>query len=445
MPTSPTEEFLKLIWTRRLYTNRELATCDGRPLRVISHGNINPVAGTDITDAQIEIDGTVYSGPIAVHAQASLWRRHLHHIDMAYDDCILHLVQENDAVVCRVDGSVIPALILEYPESLDNTFRNLTEGEGRSLCCRELKRMPPVSLYNTLTRLTIERLERKYNDFLRLYTEAGNDWNEAFYITLFKSVGASRNREAYIKLARTVRYRDLCHVKESILSVEALLLGGAGMLDTERNGRFPDDYTLRLQQEFDHLARRFGIVPMRYGEWEISKTRSFSHPVLRIVELAGLLARKEFLFSNLINCTDVTEIQRILSAEASEYWATHSLPSVRSSRCVKRFGQMILDVLTINLVVPMMFAYGKDHADDAMQERAVEILEQIAPRKEHLYGPLVRTGYPSRQRFLFTGADPAFERILREKTVRHMQYRQNVTLFSRINRIFSELISIAKI
>jgi len=203
MPTSPTEEFLKLIWTRRLYTNRELATCDGRPLRVISHGNINPVAGTDITDAQIEIDGTVYSGPIAVHAQASLWRRHLHHIDMAYDDCILHLVLENDAVVCRVDGSVIPALILEYPESLDNTFRNLTEGEGRSLCCRELKRMPPVSLYNTLTRLTIERLERKYNDFLRLYTEAGNDWNEAFYITLFKSVGASRNREAYIKLART--------------------------------------------------------------------------------------------------------------------------------------------------------------------------------------------------------------------------------------------------
>ena len=98
-------------------------------------------------------------------------------------------------------------------------------------------------------------------------------------------------------------------------------------------------------QEFDHLARRFGIVPMRYGEWEISKTRSFSHPVLRIVELAGLLARKEFLFSNLINCTDVTEIQRILSAEASEYWATHSLPSVCSSRCVKRFGQMILDVL----------------------------------------------------------------------------------------------------
>lgn len=257
MPTSPTEEFLKLIWTRRLYTNRELATCDGRPLRVISHGNINPVAGTDITDAQIEIDGTVYSGPIAVHAQASLWRRHLHHIDMAYDDCILHLVLENDAVVCRVDGSVIPALILEYPESLNNTFRNLTEGEGRSLCCRELKRMPQVSLYNTLTRLTIERLERKYNDFLRLYTEAGNDWNEAFYITLFKSVGASRNREAYIKLARTVRYRDLCHVKESILSVEALLLGGAGMLDTERNGRFPDDYTLRLQQEFDQPRPTF--------------------------------------------------------------------------------------------------------------------------------------------------------------------------------------------
>ena len=217
MQTTPIEDLLKLIWIRHLYTNPTLTTSNGGIVRVINPGSINPSAGVDILDARIEIDGKIHHGPIAVHQKASQWRQHLHHIDTAYDDCILHLVQVDDAVVCRVDGSVIPALILDYPDELDELYRNLIEGEGRLYCSHALKEMPSVNLYGTLTRLMIERLERKYNDFLTLYHEAGNDWNEAFYITLFKSVGAGRNREAYMKLARTVPYRILCRVKESIM------------------------------------------------------------------------------------------------------------------------------------------------------------------------------------------------------------------------------------
>lgn len=392
MQTTPIEDLLKLIWIRHLYTNPTLTTSNGGIVRVINPGSINPSAGVDILDARIEIDGKIHHGPIAVHQKASQWRQHLHHIDTAYDDCILHLVQVDDAVVCRVDGSVIPALILDYPDELDELYRNLIEGEGRLYCSHALKEMPAVNLYSTLTRLMIERLERKYNDFLTLYRESGNDWNEAFYITLFRSVGAGRNREAYMKLARTVPYRILCRVKESIMSVEALLLGGAGMLSTERSRLFPDDYTLQLQREFEHLAQLFDIVPMRYGEWEISRTRAFNHPVLRLVELAGLLARKEFLFTHLVNCTTLEEIRKILSTEASAYWTTHTLPSVKSSPCVKRFGAMMLDVLTINLVVPMMFAYGKNQMDDALQERAVELLEGIAPEHNTYTMPWIKLG-----------------------------------------------------
>ena len=106
---------------------------------------------------------------------------------------------------------------------------------------------------------------------------------------------------------------------------------------------------------------------------------------------------------------------------------------------------MILDVLTINLVVPMMFAYGKDHADDAMQERAVEILEQIAPEKNTYTVPWSERGIRPDNAFFSQALIQLSKEYCGEKTVRHMQYRQNVTLFSRINRIFSELISIAKI
>ena len=278
MQTTPIEDLLKLIWIRHLYTNPTLTTSNGGIVRVINPGSINPSAGVDILDARIEIDGKIHHGPIAVHQKASQWRQHLHHIDTAYDDCILHLVQVDDAVVCRVDGSVIPALILDYPDELDELYRNLIEGEGRLYCSHALKEMPSVNLYGTLTRLMIERLERKYNDFLTLYHEAGNDWNEAFYITLFKSVGAGRNREAYMKLARTVPYRILCRVKESIMSVEALLLGGAGMLSTERSRLFPDDYTLQLQREFEHLSQLFDITPMRMANGRFPKLAPLTIP-----------------------------------------------------------------------------------------------------------------------------------------------------------------------
>jgi hypothetical protein len=190
-------------------------------------------------------------------------------------------------------------------------------------------------------------------------------------------MGAGKNREAYTKLAKSATYNNLCRVKDSIESVEGMLLGAAGLLDTERFGRFPDSYTARLQEEADHLCRRFEIRPMQMHEWEIARNNPNNHPVIRIVQLAALLCSKEFLFSQLIECTSLEEIRKILSAEASEYWRTHYLPSRRSDFAVKRIGQTMQNILTINLVVPMIFTYGKINGNEALQERALDILERV--------------------------------------------------------------------
>lgn len=381
------QELLKLVWVNKLYTPQNLKTREGHSVVVIHHGQINPASGPDILGAQVEIDGIQYSGPIAIHVNASHWRQQLHHIDMEYDNCILHVVQHDDATVCRVqDGQPIPTVTISYPKTLDAIYHQLTEGDhGHMLCGHLLRSMESVNRYHLLTRLMIERLERKYHDFLTLYAQGGNNWNEAFYITLFIAIGTGKNKEAFTKLAQRVTYTNLCRVKESLISVEGLLLGAAGLLNTEQTGRFPDAYTVRLQEEGDHLCRRFGIQPMQAREWETLKCRPGNHPVIRIAELASLLCSKEFLFSRLIDCTTPDEIRQILCAETSEYWFTHHLPSRRSDFSVKRIGGMTQNSLIINLVVPMMFTYGKTNGNEQLQERALEILEKVeAERNEYI-------------------------------------------------------------
>lgn len=381
------QELLKLVWVNKLYVPLNLKTREGDPVVIIHPGQINPAEGPDIIGAQVEIGGVRYSGPIAIHVKASHWRKQLHHIDMEYDDCILHVVQQDDATVCRVkNGQPIPTVTVSYPDSLGETYRYLTEGKNGSVKCGSLLRsMESVNRYHLLTRLMIERLERKYHDFLKLYAQGGNNWNEAFYITLFIAIGTGKNKEAYTKLARLVTYSNLCRVKESIVSVEGLLLGAAGLLNTEQTGQFPDAYTVRLQQEADHLCRRFGIQPMQAREWDTSKCRPGNHPVIRIAELASLLCSKEFMFSRLIDCTGPDEIRQILCAETSEYWYHHNLPSHRGDFSVKRIGDMTQDILIINLVVPMMFTYGKTNGNEQLQERAIDILERVeAERNEYI-------------------------------------------------------------
>ena len=63
---------------------------------------------------------------------------------------------------------------------LQERYLGLLEGSESYRCGQTLAQMPEVKLYGLLTELTVERLERKYNDFLSLYRETGNDWNETF-------------------------------------------------------------------------------------------------------------------------------------------------------------------------------------------------------------------------------------------------------------------------
>lgn len=377
MPTVNTEDFVKFVWTHDLYSkDKPLVTRGGETVAVESHGRSD--AGEDIIGARIKISDATHHGKIAVAVKSSEFT------ERASEDHILLVALSDDSPVCHTDGTVLPTVEIIIPDEIVSVYKELSENEDKQLCASYLAGADPVHRYHILTRLEIERLERKYTEFNDLRLENRNSWDEAFYITLFQAMGRSRNKEAYKELARRVSYINVCRIKQSKMAVEALLLGTAGLLWPEEHDMFPDDYTVAMQKEFHHLVNRFEIKPMRRSDWDFSESNPNNHPVIRIAELASLLCTNDFLFDKLIECTTVDQIHRILSATASEYWTTHSLPGKRAGNEVKRIGTDTRNSLAINLVIPMMFAYGNITGREELKERAIELLEKIAPERNRI-------------------------------------------------------------
>ncbi len=374
------KELLKLVWSKDLYVKDNLTTIGGEPISIINNGtpvNDTDDHGIDITGAVIEIDGTTYRGGIIVSPKSSDLKNMQTNSTSLYDNAILIVVDDADTIICRSDGSVIPTIELKFPDKIRETYRQLLNDSTSFGCASAFAKFKPIDRYAYITRLTIERLQRKHDDFKKLYNDSGENWYEAFYITLFGVMGAGSNKEAYIKLARTVPYNIITRLKDSVFDMEAILLGSSGLLTVQ----YPDEYTSKLIARFEELRKTFNIIPMRYNEWDLTSNKPYHHPVIRIVELAALFFSKELLFAQLMECRTPEQVRDVMSAEASPYWTNHFVPSTKSGNSIKRIGNTMMNIITINLVVPMIATYGKIYNNEALLERAIELLEKVPAEK----------------------------------------------------------------
>lgn len=147
------------------------------------------------------------------------------------------------------------------------------------------------------------------------------------------------------------------------------------------------------------------------------------------------------MFSRLLGCRTPEQVREVLSVQASEYWTTHYLPGRRSRYSVKSFGDMMLDNLTINLVAPMMFTYGHVTSDEGLKEAAVDLLEKTKPENNVYIRGWKSRGVEAESAFFHARAAAIVERILREKTLRRMQYRQEDAVLSIKNTKFTRSFS----
>lgn len=390
------EEFLQFIWKYGLFNKDNLKTTDGKPVEIISTGQANSDSGPDFFNARVRIGETTWAGNIEIHQKSSHWFQHRHDTDTAYDNVILHVVEMHDKPV-QVKNHELPTLVLRYPGEILGNYENLLKSKQWIACENQLPKVDPFILRFWFSSLMIERLESKTSDILAILEQNKNNWNETFYQLLARNFGMKTNALPFEMLAKSLPLQILSKHKNDLFQIEALLFGQSGLLNEALLG---DDYFLSLRKEYSYLYKKYSLSGIEAHLWKFMRLRPINFPTVRIAQLAMLIHHSSALFSHILETETPDDLRKLFDVRASEYWDTHyRFNKISEENKPKVLGETAFNNLVINTIVPMLFVYGDQHLDQAMKDRALYLLEKLAPEENQIIRKWNDSGIESRSAF----------------------------------------------
>lgn len=375
------ENLLHYIWKYKLYPSGGLSTTDGEPLEVINPGEHNTDAGPDFFNAKLRIGETLWVGNVEIHNQSSDWYAHKHETNRAYDNVILHVVQEENRPVFLSDGKKVPTLLLQIPEQVKDNYSELLAVLDYPRCHRIISSLPRLSVHSYLSALQTERLSQKAERIEELRLKNELNWEDAFFATLARNFGFGTNGEAFQLWASRIPLRAVGKHRDDLFQVEAIFFGQAGLLSREEEG---DEYYNRLKREYAFLSHKFGLVPMDASIWRFMRMRPSNFPNIRLAQLAYLYHNGAGLLSRILECDRLDDVLSLFDVVTSVYWETHYSFSRVSAKRVKRLSLQSKYLLIVNTVSPFFFAYGKYKGDEALCQRAIRFMEELKAEDNHI-------------------------------------------------------------
>ena len=384
------EALLHYLWKNKLYDNDSLKTIQGVPFEIIDIGIHNQDAGPDFFNAKIKMDDKVWAGNIEIHTSSSDWYKHHHEKDKAYNSVILHVISSADELEIRDEsGRLIPQWIMKVPECIRENYLFLLHTDTAIPCLGKISGIPDIYLSDWMNALVTERLERKTNTLLQLLIEYHEDWNEVFYITLARNFGFGINNDAFERLAKSLPLRIILKHQDSAMQVEALFLGQAGLLENEDTD---DEYYQKLRKEYDFLQKKYNLKPLDAHIFKSLRIRPNNLPHIKIVQLAGFIRQEQGLFSRIVELKNFEKLKSFFVTETEKYWLTHYQFGKTSVSKPKNLGPSAIDILLINTVVPLLFAYGKKKGSEEHMEKAIALLESVKPENNFIITTFSRAG-----------------------------------------------------
>ena len=262
----------------------------------------------------------------------------------------------------------------------ERTVERLQAGAREYACGGYLGGLGTLQRTEICTALIFDRLSRKMRMVGELRSEAADNWNQTFYLLYFRTLGDRRNQEAYLELARRVPYKTVLRERLAPHAVEAMLFGASGLLELYRN----DTYTLDLKRSFEYLAAKYGIEAMEASAWALTEIHPANHPVLRLAQAAEFFTQDEFVMERAMSCRTEEDIRELFCIEASPYWRTHHIPGAESDESPKRIGAFKANIIGINLVAVLQFAYGSYTGSERLRDSALTLLERL-PAEDNRY------------------------------------------------------------
>lgn len=388
---------MQYLWKHRLWPQERLHTTDGRAVRIIDPGLHNTDSGPDFFNAKISIDGHLWAGDVEIHVKASDWHRHHHDGDPAYDSVILHVVDRDDAAISRSNGEVIPQMLMPCSPEFSLRYDELVSRADSSLPCGpKIASIPELHITSWLSALGFERLYDKEERILSLLGRLNGDWQSTCYATIARSLGFSINGDPFERLALSVPLQVVGKHSDSMLMLEALLFGQSGLLEKAPEA---DPHVEELKREYAFMAHKFGLTPPPALGWKMARMRPPMFPQRRIALLAAMLHGGFQLMSRVLEVGSAEDARKLFAVELPEYWKTRYTFGASSGRAVVPLSLSSVQLLTINAVVPLLYAYGTAHDDTALMDRAVSMLQQLPAEKNSVVEPFVQAGIKARDAF----------------------------------------------
>ncbi|MEJ5052474.1 DUF2851 family protein [Chryseobacterium culicis] len=363
-----TEKLLQYLWNYKVFKHFDFKDIEGNSVEIIHFGKWNKNAGPDFLDAKIKINGLLLAGNIELHVRSSDWIFHHHSIDPNYQNIILHVVFQHDIEIHDLTEKRVPTLELQnyIDKNILWRYEKLNNGD-QFIACENIfdpKKIP----FNFHEENILKKLDEKSLEIEQSLHQYKNNFEAVLFHSFAYSFGLKVNAHIFRQIAESVDYRIINKIRQNPLQLEALLFGISGWLDD------PQDGQMKIwKREFEFLTAKFPVSDLKFHP-KFLRLRPPNFPTIRLSQLADLY-KHQHLFSKIMEAKSTEQLYDIFkSVKASEYWNFHFNFGSISKVQPKTLSKDFVDLLILNTVLPLQYAYQKDHHE----EIANEIIERYS-------------------------------------------------------------------
>ena len=352
------ESLLHYLWRFQKFSKTELRTTCGQAIQILFPGQLNTLGGPDFLEAKIYLDQLYWSGAVELHLNASDWYRHGHHQDRAYDNVILHVVWDADMDVSYPSGKSIPTLDLScYVDKASlNQYQNSFLQKPKFIACeKEISHFSKARWVSFQDRLFVERMEQRVGEVRFLLKQMKNDWEAVLFVMLSKGFGLNCNGLAFYQMALQIPFKRVLQLREDPLHLEALFFGQLGLLDPP----YKSSYQEELHTQYSYFKTKYMLEATAKSKVQFARLRPANFPTIRMAQLAQIYVKTPALFDAVVRQTTPKACYSLFSTAASAYWTTHFNFGLKSKPQLKKISSSFFDLLLINTLIPIRFAYAK--------------------------------------------------------------------------------------
>lgn len=376
---TPPERLLQAVWFHQRLRRDHLRTHDGRALRVLHPGFWNREPGPDFRRAVIQFEGeAARTADIEIDLHSTGWRAHKHEGNPNYTGVALHVVWRAERPIALPTLAMQPVLDAPLPE-LARWLGSETAGsfpfELFGQCCAPLQGFDPDRLTKLLHEAALVRFQGKAAQFQARARETG--WEQALWEGLFRALGYKHNVWPMQRLAELRARLDREKSRPDLLSLQARLLGVAGLLPDELPGSTAagDNYPRRLWDIWWRERDACADVMLPRTLWKFSGIRPANHPQRRLALAAHWLAGRalparleKWALASPAAVAPADSLVEIFQVVRDDFWSWHwTLRSERLAKPQTLLGATRVTDLAVNVVLPWLWIRAVEGKNDALR------------------------------------------------------------------------------